>query len=46
MSETGMQVFKFEEQNVRIEQENGDFLFHAGDVCGILGYVNATDVAC
>ena len=35
-----MQVFDFKENPVRIIHENNDPWFHAGDVCGALGYGN------
>ena len=35
-----MQVFDFKENVVRIISENNDPWFHAGDVCGALGYGN------
>ena len=35
-----MQVFDFKENPVRIINENNEPWFHAGDVCGALGYGN------
>ena len=35
-----MQVFDFKENPVRIINENNEPWFHAGDVCGTLGYGN------
>ncbi len=38
-----IQVFSFEQKDVRVIERNGEPWFVAADVCAVLGYVNITD---
>lgn len=44
MSSTSLVSFSYENQPLRVEKdEDGEPLFHAGDLCAILGYANPWD---